>query len=299
MLRWIWVVWVTICCLNFCAHTHARKVDAEDFTTDGEQSLGDATWKVKPQVKPTPSKIVVEEYVVVAGDTLGNIASHYGTTWEKLWELNRDRIVDPNLIYIGQRIRITGKAIPAPPPMTREEKIDKLARFMFKTSNLKFATKSDLEESLKLWRDSLSYNGNSYMNHQRLILTKYYETTRQYEIWLLTEAIIDASKDDEILYKMVGLAWQESHFVNQLGKHREVSFFQFLPSTVKSRFQLDDIGLEQKLWELSNNPKMAAELALEMMTEYKWNWLTWNGGIEFSYHVNKKIFNFKQEWRKR
>lgn len=43
-------------------------------------------------------------YVVKRGDTLSAIASKYGTTWQKLQSMNG--IINPNLIYPGQRIRV-------------------------------------------------------------------------------------------------------------------------------------------------------------------------------------------------
>ena len=44
-------------------------------------------------------------YVVVPGDTLGEIAARFGTTVKKLQALN-PRIKDANLIYAGEAIRI-------------------------------------------------------------------------------------------------------------------------------------------------------------------------------------------------
>ena len=43
-------------------------------------------------------------YVVRRGDTLGGIARRFGTTYQKLAQLNGIR--NPNLIYVGQRLRI-------------------------------------------------------------------------------------------------------------------------------------------------------------------------------------------------
>lgn len=45
-------------------------------------------------------------YVVKSGDTLGGIASHYGTTWQRLQALNS--LSNPNWIYPGQRLKVTG-----------------------------------------------------------------------------------------------------------------------------------------------------------------------------------------------
>lgn len=46
-------------------------------------------------------------YSVVSGDTLGAIASRYGTSWQRLASYNR--IGNPNVIYINQHVCIPGK----------------------------------------------------------------------------------------------------------------------------------------------------------------------------------------------
>jgi nucleoid-associated protein YgaU len=43
---------------------------------------------------------------VQAGDSLSKIASHYGTSWQKIFEANRDTISNPDLIHPGQEIVI-------------------------------------------------------------------------------------------------------------------------------------------------------------------------------------------------
>lgn len=47
-------------------------------------------------------------YIVQSGDTLSEIASMYGTTYQHLAEING--IANPNLIHVGQEIRIDGVA---------------------------------------------------------------------------------------------------------------------------------------------------------------------------------------------
>jgi N-acetylmuramoyl-L-alanine amidase len=47
-----------------------------------------------------------QSYIVVSGDTLSNIASRYGTTWDALATYNQ--IADPSLIMPGQVICIAG-----------------------------------------------------------------------------------------------------------------------------------------------------------------------------------------------
>ena len=48
-------------------------------------------------------------YTVQAGDCLWNIAVKTmgcGAKWERIYEVNKDSIKDPNLIYVGQKLII-------------------------------------------------------------------------------------------------------------------------------------------------------------------------------------------------
>ena len=60
----------------------------------------------------TPSGGTTSEvtYTVVAGDTLSKIAAKYGTTYQKLAAYNG--ITNPNIIRVGQKIKIPGTAAP-------------------------------------------------------------------------------------------------------------------------------------------------------------------------------------------
>ena len=52
-------------------------------------------------------------YTVQKGDTLSSIARKYGTTYQKLAELNG--IQDPSKIYVGQVLKVTGSSAPSLP----------------------------------------------------------------------------------------------------------------------------------------------------------------------------------------
>jgi len=50
-------------------------------------------------------------YVVTTGDSLSAIALKvYGdaSRWTEIWEANKDKVQDPNLISVGQELRIPG-----------------------------------------------------------------------------------------------------------------------------------------------------------------------------------------------
>lgn len=52
---------------------------------------------------PPPTSVVV---TVQAGNTLSAIAQVHGVTWEAVWQDNRDTITDPNVIYVGESVRV-------------------------------------------------------------------------------------------------------------------------------------------------------------------------------------------------
>lgn len=46
------------------------------------------------------------EYTVVGGDSLSKIAAKYNTTWQKIYESNKDIVKNPDLIQIGWKLKI-------------------------------------------------------------------------------------------------------------------------------------------------------------------------------------------------
>lgn len=62
------------------------------------------------QVPSDPAPVVAgkDQYVIVSGDTLSEIAERYGIEggWPALYELNRDVIEDPDLIFPGEIITL-------------------------------------------------------------------------------------------------------------------------------------------------------------------------------------------------
>jgi len=69
----------------------------------------------RPSPAPEPEPVVEPEaptkryHIVAAGDTLGHIAQkYYGKAGEymKIFEANRDILDDPNLIKVGQKLKI-------------------------------------------------------------------------------------------------------------------------------------------------------------------------------------------------
>lgn len=71
-----------------------------------------------PEVAPTPAPAQAT-YTVVAGDSLSRIAQRMlgdGNRWREIFELNRDQISDPNLIYPGMVLKLPGGSLPTTKP---------------------------------------------------------------------------------------------------------------------------------------------------------------------------------------
>ena len=75
-----------------------------------------------PEPKPEPVFEAADViYTVVKGDTLSSIAKKYGTTYQKLAKYNG--IENPNLIHVGQKIKIPGTVQEKPAPASKPEYI--------------------------------------------------------------------------------------------------------------------------------------------------------------------------------
>lgn len=89
------------------------------YLPDDVQAVVDG--KSETAVEPTPSEDY-ETYTVVSGDTLSGIASRYGTTYQKLAEINN--IADPNKIYVGQVLKVPKKVVEVEEPVVEEPVVE-------------------------------------------------------------------------------------------------------------------------------------------------------------------------------
>lgn len=72
----------------------------------------------KPVVPAAPALPATKTYTVRYGDTLSQIAASYGATTKALQTLNG--LANPNMIYVGQTLRIAGSAVTkAPTPASK------------------------------------------------------------------------------------------------------------------------------------------------------------------------------------
>lgn len=63
----------------------------------------------KPETPPMKAPEVVREYTIEPGDTLSAIAKKFygnASDWKKIYEANKTKIKNPDLIYPGDKIII-------------------------------------------------------------------------------------------------------------------------------------------------------------------------------------------------
>lgn len=87
--------------------TKHGKIPWVDYSGQTASTPAPAAPSTSAPASPTGETV----YTVVRGDTLSGIAKKYGTTSAKLAEYNR--IANPNVITVGQKIRIPGAALAA------------------------------------------------------------------------------------------------------------------------------------------------------------------------------------------
>ncbi|NEB80635.1 LysM peptidoglycan-binding domain-containing protein [Streptomyces sp. SID14478] len=83
---------------------------ADSSTTTRSEQRQQPQQESKKDTVTTPTGKKVEkgdgEYKVKTGDTLGEIASAHGTSWQKVFKLNKDIVSDADLIYPGQQLHL-------------------------------------------------------------------------------------------------------------------------------------------------------------------------------------------------
>ena len=92
---------------------------------DGEapgQSVKDQLWAVYNKIDPdyragdlvlnitVSASAAPEIYEVVSGDNLTKIGKKYGLSWKEIYEANKDQIKNPDLIHVGQKLKIPAKS---------------------------------------------------------------------------------------------------------------------------------------------------------------------------------------------
>ena len=77
-----------------------------------KQKMWDTYEKIDPDMRAGDLMLNVEAtnfdevYEIKKGDSLSKISKQYGTTWQKIFEMNKATIKNPDLIFPGQKIKI-------------------------------------------------------------------------------------------------------------------------------------------------------------------------------------------------
>lgn len=106
-----------------------KRLQSIAWSRHGKLPWIDYSVSVKPEPvptpEPTPAPAPVQDediyYVVQRGDNLSRIANKYSTTVAELVKLNK--IANPNLIYVGQKLLIRKGSSSAPAPAPVKEKV--------------------------------------------------------------------------------------------------------------------------------------------------------------------------------
>jgi hypothetical protein len=141
---------------------------------------------------------------------------------------------------------------------------------MFKVNNEPYIDRKSAENRIINQKEFLMAHGINKLHSQRAAIHTLHKDMKCLEYYYLLDGIFEACKnnsDYRMTALLVALAWQESNFNNVVGRHKEVTQYQFLPSTIKSVLQLDDIGVHNAIWNLLDDPKSSSQLAYDWLVE--------------------------------
>jgi nucleoid-associated protein YgaU len=89
------------------------KIEGEARDAETKQALWDEYNRIDPDYRsgdlvlnvgaPEASTLT---YTVQSGDNLSKIGEHYGVSWQKIFDANRDKLDDPDKIFPGQELTI-------------------------------------------------------------------------------------------------------------------------------------------------------------------------------------------------
>lgn len=92
-------------------------IDGDVTSVEAKDAIWAAYEKIDPEFRSAdvvmninaPEGVVSQnasEYTVVSGDSLSKIASKHGTTWQKIYEINKDVIKNPDMLQLGWKLKI-------------------------------------------------------------------------------------------------------------------------------------------------------------------------------------------------
>ncbi len=110
--------------LNVVESDGALKIDGTAASAEAKQQLWDEYGRLDPDYRSGDLVMNISApegsssdssgsgssssstYTVQSGDTLSKIGSHYGVSWQKIFEANRDKLDDADKIRPGQELTI-------------------------------------------------------------------------------------------------------------------------------------------------------------------------------------------------
>jgi nucleoid-associated protein YgaU len=89
------------------------KIEGSAPSGDVKQQLWDEYNRIDPEYRSgdlvldvTAPQATTSTYTVQSGDNLSKIGSHYGISWQKIFDANRDKLENPDKIFPGQELII-------------------------------------------------------------------------------------------------------------------------------------------------------------------------------------------------
>jgi nucleoid-associated protein YgaU len=91
-------------------------IDGTVQSEESKQKLWDIYNRIDPDYRSgdlvmnlSLAEGAMTEYEVKSGDSLSKIAQRHGVEWKDIYEANRDKIKDPDLIHPGWKLKIPKK----------------------------------------------------------------------------------------------------------------------------------------------------------------------------------------------
>ena len=89
------------------------KIEGAASSAEAKQQLWDEYNRIDPEYRSgdlvlniSAPEAASQTYTVQSGDSLSKIGQHYGVSWQKIFEANRDKLDDPDKIQPGQELTI-------------------------------------------------------------------------------------------------------------------------------------------------------------------------------------------------
>ncbi|MGI8494568.1 MAG: LysM peptidoglycan-binding domain-containing protein [Pyrinomonadaceae bacterium] len=89
------------------------KMEGSAPSAEAKQQLWDEYNRIDPDYRSgdlvldiTAPEATSSTYTVQSGDSLSKIGTHYGISWQKIYDANRDKLDNPDKIFPGQELTI-------------------------------------------------------------------------------------------------------------------------------------------------------------------------------------------------